>query len=96
MRKEKLGTNYLEKLFTLFRASHHILVFCCNTRHSMAMSYSIVLGWEQCDVDTAFLFLIEITRQIFTKIDAIGNKFFWQSKDLAKHILPSLRVAFEI
>ena len=44
---------------TLYNFSHESSDLSCSKHHSMAISYSIVLGWEQCEVDTASLWAIK-------------------------------------
>lgn len=39
---------------TLCNSLRHLVAFSCARIHSIAMSYSIVLGCEQCEVETAF------------------------------------------
>lgn len=41
---------------TSCKASHHKSDFVRSSSHCMAKSYSIVLGWAQCEVETAFLY----------------------------------------
>ena len=43
------------KVKTSYNFFHSKSDFSCSKNHSSAISYSTVLGWEQCEVDTASL-----------------------------------------
>lgn len=64
---------------TSYKFFQHASDFSCCKHHSRAISYSIVLGWEQCDVDTAFLYKRKQEETLKEKIYMIKyGKLLWR------------------
>lgn len=65
-----------ERLYTLYNILHDLFALSCNKHHSMAMSYSILLGWEQCEVDTASFCTTKIILTNKWKMNQLFNQYF--------------------